>query len=318
MCEPPVLTEAAKRLSRAWGVLWQPHFERLAGMESDICFVEEPRPDASPEGCYRLEAAPTGPHNTVTLTRGQATVVLQSATAPLIVCEVPPLLRCRPVEIPWDVMGIACLHVAIRKGGLPLHGACFLLGGECVLALGSSGDGKSTLAAAAISAGGRVVSDDFLLVGMAGGAPTVVSLRSDVTLRPASHHILKIGEDARRRSQGSGTLDRQLQVFRREIAPAAFIDSGVPGQIWEVKVARNQSLTTVEPLEPADTLAVIIGASSPLYFGPGFARERRSCLELSNSMISRCRAFRILLGQDLLDAPASTVRRVLFETCKST
>ena len=62
------------------------------------------------------------------------------------------------------------LSCALIKQGLePLHATAVVIGGAAVALLGASGQGKSTLAAALVGAGGRVLTDDLLIVRQLGG-----------------------------------------------------------------------------------------------------------------------------------------------------
>ncbi|MGQ3031301.1 MAG: hypothetical protein ACT7A5_24135 [Ferrovibrionaceae bacterium] len=62
------------------------------------------------------------------------------------------------------VLGILCA----RRGILPLHAACVQVGDGAVALAGASGMGKSTLAAAFIQQGCRILSDDVTAVEVAG------------------------------------------------------------------------------------------------------------------------------------------------------
>jgi hypothetical protein len=61
-----------------------------------------------------------------------------------------------------------------RRGALPLHGAALEAGGGAVLVLGTSGTGKSTLAAALALSGQRVLCDDAALLTRETGGRFVV------------------------------------------------------------------------------------------------------------------------------------------------
>ncbi len=73
-------------------------------------------------------------------------------------------------------------------GGIIVHGLAFEHGDKGYLALGDSGSGKSTLATAILLAGGRIVSDDLVLLGRASdGGVRVLPFRADMVLRDPSY-----------------------------------------------------------------------------------------------------------------------------------
>lgn len=58
--------------------------------------------------------------------------------------------------------GVACAVLLASMGRPLLHGAAVANGGGAIAILGDSGQGKSTLAAALVAAGGRLLSEDLL------------------------------------------------------------------------------------------------------------------------------------------------------------
>lgn len=71
------------------------------------------------------------------------------------------------------LLGIALSFALIKQGIEPLHATAVVVDGEAVAFVGESGEGKSTLAAAFISAGYPLVTDDLLVVTTAGGSLVV-------------------------------------------------------------------------------------------------------------------------------------------------
>lgn len=76
--------------------------------------------------------------------------------------------------------------LSYQRGLLPVHASCFEIDGRAVLVAGAGAAGKSTLAAAALRAGHRVLSDDITVLSVAPGSvrawPTVpvIALWPDV------------------------------------------------------------------------------------------------------------------------------------------
>lgn len=77
--------------------------------------------------------------------------------------------------------------LAHQNGFLPLHASAVEMGGECVLFAGSSGNGKSTLAAALYGRGHRLMADDLCAIS--------VDSRGRPMVHPGYRH-LKLWADA--------------------------------------------------------------------------------------------------------------------------
>ncbi|WP_424016466.1 hypothetical protein ACOZ4N_11215 [Halorientalis pallida] len=68
-----------------------------------------------------------------------------------------------------QVLGVVC-H---QRGDLVLHGSAVGVDGDAVVFLGSSGTGKSTMAAACYGAGYRLLDDDVVVLRFTDGEPTI-------------------------------------------------------------------------------------------------------------------------------------------------
>lgn len=90
--------------------------------------------------------------------------------------------------------GIACA-VLLSSAGTPLlHGAAVAFGGGTIGILGESGQGKSTLAAALLGAGGRLLSEDLLAVTRRGSDFDVEPGYARISLLSDSCAALGLGE----------------------------------------------------------------------------------------------------------------------------
>lgn len=67
-------------------------------------------------------------------------------------------------EIEMALIGVVCAVLLARQGRTLLHGACVAWNGGAVAILGDSGRGKSTLAAAALHEGARLLSEDLVVL----------------------------------------------------------------------------------------------------------------------------------------------------------
>lgn len=103
--------------------------------------------------------------------------------------------------------GVACA-VLLSSAGTPLlHGAALAFDGGAVVILGDSGQGKSTLAAALLRAGGRMLSEDLLVVTRRGSAFEVEPGYSRISLLPDSYAALGLsggGGEAPEPRSGTG------------------------------------------------------------------------------------------------------------------
>ncbi|MEO6715438.1 MAG: hypothetical protein ABIM89_18710 [Mycobacteriales bacterium] len=85
----------------------------------------------------------------------------------------------------WGLPAMLCFAA---RGDLPLHAAAIDIGGRAVVLAGPSRAGKTTLAAAAVAAGWRLLSEDNTCIRLAGGptvlpGPGLLRLRHDVAAK---------------------------------------------------------------------------------------------------------------------------------------
>jgi hypothetical protein len=84
-------------------------------------------------------------------------------------------IACRPLEnssaesFQSYLLGQVLSYALIKQGHEPLHATAIVIDGAAVAFLGASGQGKSTLAAAFLSAGCRLLTDDLLVIRDVGG-----------------------------------------------------------------------------------------------------------------------------------------------------
>jgi len=210
------------------------------------------------------------------------------------------------------LLGFAVSHAFALQGGVVLHAAAFELEGRRVLSLGLSGGGKSTLAAAALRAGGRVVSDDLLLAGQDdAGFGRVEALRKDLSLRAPSHRLLPPAL-ARRLSETNFAGESRL-MLQRQNCPECFMRGLRPDVILQTTVDRRLKKTRITPLTQADSLSVLIRSASPLFFSARYPAERAAMLPVLLRLAETIRGHRVRLGKDLMAAPETAMRALLDE-----
>ena len=79
------------------------------------------------------------------------------------------LAPCSPEALETYLLGQILSFALLKRGIEPLHASAVMVDGGALAFLGAAGRGKSTLAAAFVRAGFRLVTDDLLAVGDAGG-----------------------------------------------------------------------------------------------------------------------------------------------------
>lgn len=202
-------------------------------------------------------------------------------------------------------------HALALVGGCILHAAGLALGGRRVLVLGPAGAGKSTLAAAALAGGGRVVSDDSLVVALdARGRPEARALRRDLWLRPESLPVLPppLRELCRRHRRDAESRWR----LPRQALPSGFLDRLRPDCLLLMRRDRRLRSMRVRPVAQAQALAGLLEATSALFLVERrFARERTLLLRLLTGLAERLPAAEGRLGRALLDRPRGTLSRLI-------
>jgi hypothetical protein len=207
-----------------------------------------------------------------------------------------------------ELIGAAVTQAMALAGRVPLHGMAAEVGGIGLLAVGDTMAGKSTLALAALHAGGRVVSDDFLLVGGAPGRPEIGALRRDVFVREGSFEL--IPDDLRERFSAAGAGPGR-RVLRRDDAPERFAALITPDVVWFLDGEHTAPAAEVRPVSQAAALASLITAASPLFASGRYREERAGVLPALTAIAESARCFAVRAGEQLLRAPAIVIGELL-------
>ncbi|MBI4913933.1 MAG: hypothetical protein HY823_14475 [Acidobacteria bacterium] len=209
-----------------------------------------------------------------------------------------------------DLLGAALMHALALQGRLALHGMAALLGGTGVVALGDSQSGKSTLALACLRAGGRILTDDHLLVDPASRPPGLRALRRDLRLRGGSRSLVP--------SALAPLLQEEDPPGRcflpRDAAPQAFLESLTPQRLLILAPDPRPSRLEVVPLEQARTLSGALRAASPLFHSGRYAAERAGLWPSLQALVEHLPSFLVALGPDLLADPEGVLAELLEQT----
>jgi len=203
-----------------------------------------------------------------------------------------------------------------RAGVLMVHGAAFEFDRSGVLALGARGGGKSVLTAAALLAGARVVSDDWVLVGCDPNRQLVAErLRRFLMLRRgwAGQTLLEalIARGARATPAARKwvlALDKQPAGIRNQLLTGAALD-----QIWLLRrpTAARAVATSREPVGSAEVFAGLIQATMPLLFAKPFKIESAMLVQTARSLVSRLERAMVTPGSDIVASPESAIEMLV-------
>lgn len=175
------------------------------------------------------------------------------------------------------LLGSALGALLYQRGYLVLHGNAIRVGNQCLVCVGHSGVGKSTLAAAFLQRGYRILADDVVAVDFQGRALPGLPR-------------LKIWQDALDRlgleNSGLGRIRPGLAKFHLPMP-----DGGSPEPLpirW-VYVLKNHHRpdTLLEPIQGGDRFGVLRNHSYRVRFMEGMAlkaRHLRQCAQLAGGI----------------------------------
>ena len=206
------------------------------------------------------------------------------------------------------ILEAAICYMLAKQGALFLHAACFSRGSTCVVAVADSGGGKSSLTAAALGLGCKVVSDDAVII--ADGNPSkhyfAYASREDIWLRPdgasllpkSIRHLL----DPRIGRVGKLGLPRSAAspYFQARCAATHLLLLGSGN-----RSAKN----AVRPASQGEALAALVAASANLSMtelSPDAAATRTAM-----GLVTAIPALHVSVSERLLSKPVDTVRDLL-------
>jgi energy-coupling factor transporter ATP-binding protein EcfA2 len=206
-------------------------------------------------------------------------------------------------------MEAAVILALARRSVVTLHAVAFALGGRNVAAVGASGSGKSTLAAAVMAAGGRVVTDDSVLVRLANDEVAIAPFRTFLSFRGNSAALLPdpIRRHLRRRHDAFGPTS---SLYRHD-CPDHTVDLLTPCDVWALSLDRRRGSSRFDSISHGECLAAVIAETSPLFLSPRYPTERARLMPVLTRLVESTSAGRVRLGKDLTADPVSTVERLL-------
>ncbi len=194
---------------------------------------------------------------------------------------------------------VALLRCLASAGALALHAAAFEVGEDGWLCAGASNTGKSTLATLAIRQGGRIVSDDSLLVWRQAETIQVAPLRRDVHLRSATAIILppEHGRCSAETSPGA-----RVTLTRADM-PTVFTPRLIPQKLLLCRIDRRRGRTRVRRISQGEALGGLILATSPAYLARQFPALHRATWAVLEQLVRTVESFHVDLGREVMEDP---------------
>ena len=211
-----------------------------------------------------------------------------------------------------SLLETALIHALALGGYVVNHAAALEVSGATLLAVGPSRTGKSTLCAAVLAAGGAVISDDSVILGLDDeGAPSAGALRRDLWLREGSVELLP--DELRARLWEASSFGERHWGLERTAFPELFRTRVRPKAI--VLLYRDRRVTgyQLRRVSSAEGLAGLILASSPLFLSGRYPVERERCMPGLEALVNGAPCFEVRMGRALVEDPAATVQRLAEE-----
>jgi len=208
----------------------------------------------------------------------------------------------------------ALIHALAMGGYVVNHAAALAFGGADLLVIGPSRAGKSTLSAAVLAAGGAVVSDDSVILGIDGdGAPSAGALRRDLWLREGSVDLLP--KELRARLWEAASFGERRWGLERAVFPERFRLKLRPQAIVLLRRDLRVRGFSLRRVSSGVGLAGVIMASSPLFLSGRYPVERVRCMPGLLALVNGVRCFEVRMGRALVEEPEATVQRLFEGVC---
>ena len=185
------------------------------------------------------------------------------------------------------------------RGYYTMHAACLVWQGEGCLFAGQSDSGKSTLALRLAEQGWHYLTDDSLLLGMAGGAVEAHALRRDFCVDPDAEELFPHVAAYWQPHVGDARKQR-LRV--RECYPGGALTSCPPRHLFLPRLTPGRESQVVE-IGPREALVALMPHTSALTLLD--AARAAHHLETLRTLVEQARCYTLLAGSDLRDQPGA-------------
>jgi len=204
----------------------------------------------------------------------------------------------------------ALIHSLAVAGHVVNHAAAVEIEGTKLLVVGPSRAGKSTFSAAVLAAGGTVVSDDSVILGLDDeGVPVAGALRRDLWLRDGSVRLLP--ERLRARLWETESFGERRWGLERAAFPKLFKTWIQPKAIVLLRRDLRIREFVLRRVSSADGLAGLILASSPLFLSGRYPVEREMSMPALLALVNGSPCFEVRMGRAVVADPVATARRLV-------
>ncbi|HYD97747.1 MAG TPA: hypothetical protein VEH84_00065 [Alphaproteobacteria bacterium] len=215
---------------------------------------------------------------------------------------VQPWMEPTATDIRVFLLGSVFGFLCHQRGLLPLHAGCVEIGGHVVALAGPSGVGKSTLTAAFLRRGFRVLADDVTVVDVAApGGPLVLPSFPRVKLWRDAMDGLGVAPD------GLVRVRREMDKFQLPLPGAAFLAEPRPlAAVYHLGVAGDERNAGIDPLRGTAAVSALVEA---VYRQNAALRIRKSTLLGDVMRVAKLSTARFGRMPDLsaLDAAVSAI-----------
>lgn len=211
---------------------------------------------------------------------------------------------------PPAAMAFAFAQQWARHGHASFHGALLKVAGRGILVAGVRAAGKSVLSASALSGGGAIVTDDYLLLGVKDNVLQGERIRRFISMRRSWAADILLQSRAENWMPGKSGRRVFLRVGADDLR---FPSHTRIDKIWVLNRPRagRRDHSTLERLSQAEAYAALVSAIQPLLLGADFPHEREKLQSLLTQLIATVPAARLETGQDIVMDPKRTWERLL-------
>jgi hypothetical protein len=210
------------------------------------------------------------------------------------------------------LLEVAMGHALALAGHVVNHAAAIEIDGTGLLAVGPTHAGKSTLSSAALAAGGAVVSDDLVILGLDDeGKASAGALRRNLWVRDGSEDLLP--EAMRARLWEAASFGERRWGLERAAFPERFPTRVRPQVILLLRRDLRLRGYALRRVSAADGLAGLILASSALFLSGRYPVERERCMPGLIELANGAPCFELRMGRALVEDSEATVRRLVAE-----
>ena len=217
-----------------------------------------------------------------------------------------------------SLMQTLVARASATVGGAVLHSGLVESDGRGLLLVGGSGSGKSSLAAFALLAGARFVSDDMVLIARDGERFAGRAFRAYSLLRPATFEALPDGL-ARltvkvTAEEGTKHLLTRDRLGERAVERAP-IDALLLPRVDAAAPATGDGFSLVDVPKSA-AVARLLGCLDTSPFLPGLEAERAAAAASIVEVARTLPCFEVAMSSRFLTEPGACVRRLLGEVLR--